>query len=147
MILTLLVACCPAALADSLPGVDNAERARTNYILKCQGCHGPNAEGSHIAQVPRMQGFAGNFLRVPGGREFMVQVPGTATAALSDPALAELLNWLLPTISKVEMPADFAPYSTEEVARLRQSPAIDVGERRAALIDALGMQGITEPDS
>ena len=143
----LTLTCNPAALADPIQGVENAERARTNYILKCQGCHGPDAEGSSIAQVPRMRGFAGNFLRVPGGREFMVQVPGSATAALSDAALTELLNWLLPTISGAELPTDFVPYTTEEVARLRKSPAIDVAERRAALIDALSEQGITEPDS
>lgn len=135
------------AFAGEPAGVENPERARTNYILSCQGCHGPNGEGSAIGLVPRMQGFVGNFLRVAGGREFMVQVPGSANAALSDTALAELLNWLLPTISGAELPPDFTPYQVDEVARLRRTPAIDVAHRRSALIEAMAKQGISVPDS
>jgi len=146
-LLPVLVVCALPALAAEQPGVENAERARTNYILRCQGCHGPNAEGSVIGHVPKMRGFVGNFLRVDGGREFLVQVPGSATAALSDAALAELLNWLLPTISAKEVPPDFTPYEAVEVGTLRKTPAIDVAARRAALIEAMARQGIIAPGS
>ncbi len=46
----------------------NANRARFNYMLNCQGCH--SADGSGIGDIPEMKNFVGNFLRVPGGREF-----------------------------------------------------------------------------
>ncbi|MEM7217064.1 MAG: hypothetical protein AAF515_01775 [Pseudomonadota bacterium] len=124
------------AAAAELPGVSNEARARTDYMLNCQGCHG--ALGHGLADVPRMQGFVGHFLKVPGGREFLVQVPGSANAAISDARLAELLNWMLPTISAGEMPADFEPYSEAEVTRLRATPAEDVVERRARLLRSIG---------
>lgn len=128
--------------AEELAGVEDASRARNNYMLNCQGCHGPNGEGNELAHVPKMQGFVGNFLKVEGGREFVVQVPGSAYAALPDDALAELLNWMLPTMSRGQMPAEFRPYRTKEVSALRQSPETDVIGRRASLIQAMQNQGV-----
>ena len=127
-----------AVCADGFPGVANDARARTNYMLNCQGCHGADGVGNAAAEVPQMKDFVGHFLKVPGGREFLVQVPGSANAAISDEALAELLNWMLPTISAQEMPADFVPYDAEEVGRLRKTPASNVIEVRAALVRAIG---------
>ena len=135
--------CAPLlAAAGELAGVEDPIRAKNNYMLNCQGCHGPLGEGNTRAEVPRMQGFVGNFLRVEGGREFMVQVPGSANTGLGDQALAELLNWMLPTMSGTSLPGRFVPYGTEEVARLRKSPEIDVIGRRAGLIEAMQAQGI-----
>ena len=134
-----------SSVAGELPGVADPERAETNYMLHCQGCHGPQGEGNARAQVPRMQGFVGNFLKVQGGRAFLVQVPGSANAALSDAALAELLNWMLPTMSASEMPADFVPYHAEEVAGLRRSREADIHTRRTALIEAIRLQGQAIP--
>ena len=94
------------------------ERARLNYALHCQGCHLPDATGLD-PDVPRMTGFVGNFLHSQAGREFVIRVPGVATAALNDADLAELVNWLLVTFSPNELPAGFEPYTAEEVAALR----------------------------
>ena len=116
------------------PGVENAERARVNYMLNCQGCHGPEGTGTLDGAVPAMKSFVGKFLSVSGGREFLVQVPGSANAALSDAALAEVLNWMLPQISPAQIPADFEPYTAAEVAALRRRPLEDVIGERAKLI-------------
>ena len=113
----------------------NAERARVNYMLNCQGCHLPDGDG--VGDIPRMKGFVGNFLRVPGGREFVVQVPGSANAALEDEALAELLNWMLVEISAAQLPENFAPYTAEEVGRYRAQPLSDVNEVRTGLIQKI----------
>jgi len=137
-----LLGAAPVSHADDLAGVEDPNRARNNYMLNCQGCHGPNGAGNSLADVPKMQGFLGNFLKVDGGRAFLVQVPGSANTALPDGALAEVLNWMLPTMSGSEMPANFTPYSPEEVSRLRQSPESDVIGRRAALIDDMRKRGI-----
>lgn len=118
-------------------GVANEARARTNYMLNCQGCHGPNGAGSRDGAVPRMQNYVGNFLKVPGGREFVVQVPGSANAALSDERLAELLNWMLATLSAEQLPADFVPFEAAEVKRLRRVPETDVVGVRAALVEKI----------
>ena len=113
----------------------NAERARVNYMLNCQGCHLPDGDG--VGDIPRMKGFVGNFLRVPGGREFVVQVPGSANAALDDDALAELLNWMLVEISASELPENFAPYTAQEVGRHRAQPLSDVNALRTQLIQRI----------
>jgi len=120
-----------------LAGVANQSRARINYMLNCQGCHGPDAQGSESANVPRMKDFVGSFLRVPGGREFLVQVPGSANASITDAELAELLNWMIPSVSANQMPAHFEPYTTEEITALRYSPEEDVMGRRAELVRAI----------
>ena len=130
-ILVLLLA---ASSVAAPPGVENAERARVNYMLNCQGCHGPEGTGTIDGAVPAMKDFVGKFLSVAGGREFLVQVPGSANAALSDAALAEVLNWMLPQISPTQIPADFEPYTTTEVAALRQTPLEDVITQRERLV-------------
>jgi mono/diheme cytochrome c family protein len=98
-------------------------RARQNYMVHCQGCHLPDASGSP-GRVPNMKDFIGNFLRVPGGREFIIRVPGAASALISDEELAELMNWLLETFSKEQLPADFKPYTAAEAGTLRKHPLI-----------------------
>lgn len=127
---------CGSLLAESgaTPGVDNPARAQVNYMLNCQGCHGPDGRGTHDGSVPVMKNFVGKFLHVEGGREYLVQVPGSANAALADDALAELLNWMIPQLSPAQVPADFVPYRTEEVSRLRSNPLENVIDTRAELI-------------
>ncbi len=132
----------PLALAEDMVGVDDPIRAGNNYMLNCRGCHGPNGNGSPVSDVPNMRGFIGNFLKVEGGREFLVQVPGSANTPLSDDALAELLNWMLSVMSGPELPADFTPYGAGEVSALRKTPEADVIGRRAALIEAMRERGI-----
>jgi hypothetical protein len=134
----LLVACLAGcgvglAVADS---EFNADRARVNYMLSCQGCHLAAGQGAHGA-VPRMSNYVGNFLRVPGGREFLVQVPGSANAAIDDAELAELLNWILMTMSPNELPDPWRRYSAEEVGGLRATPLREVEALRARLVDRI----------
>lgn len=126
-----------AASPSQLLGVNNANRAQTNYMLNCQGCHGQQGSASLDGAVPALRNYVGNFLHVPGGRAFLVQVPGSANAAISDAALAELLNWILQTQSSTELPTDFTPFTQPEVQSLRQHPESDVVGTRAALVQAI----------
>jgi hypothetical protein len=129
---TLLVSLVVAALLVSPAFAD----ARTDYMLNCRGCHGP--EGAGLAgAAPPFRGQLARFLSVPGGREYLVRVPGTAQSALSDARVASLLNWLLREFSAEQMPADFVPYREDEVARWRSSPLTDVQKTRAALLRAI----------
>ena len=68
-------------LAETYRGVENKDRAQTHYMLNCQGCHLPDGTG-YGNKVPDMKNQLGRFLTVNGGREFLVQVPGSATAPL-----------------------------------------------------------------
>ena len=133
----LLWLCAAPAHADTLPGVENTERAHVNYMLHCQGCHGPDGRGTIDDSVPQMKGFVGNFLKVDGGREFLVRVPGSANSAMTDAELAEVLNWMLPNISRAQMPANFEPYTAGEITRLRAEPLQDVLGERERLINQL----------
>ena len=124
-----------AAVADSAE--INADRARINYMLNCQGCHLP--DGGGVGDIPQMKNFVGNFLKVPGGRAFLVQVPGSANAALDDAALAELLNWMLLEISAAQLPKDFQPYTAAEVGQYRAAPLSDVNAVRLPLIQKIAL--------
>ena len=118
--------------------------ARQNYILNCQGCHLPDGSGSE-GSVPKMNDFVGYFLHVPGGREFIVQVPGAAGAPISDRELADVMNWMLLNFSKNELPDPYVPYSAEEIGKLRKEPLIDMHHRREELIARIRDKlGVTE---
>ena len=133
----VLLLLCISAAADA-----NEILARQNYILNCQGCHLPDGSGSK-GNVPKMNDFVGYFLHVPGGREFIVQVPGAASAPISDQELADVMNWMLLNFSRNELPDPFEPYSAEEIGKLREEPLIDILQRREELIvkikDKLGV--------
>ena len=122
----------------------NEVLARQNYILNCQGCHLPDGSGSK-GNVPRMNDFVGYFLHVPGGREFIVQVPGAASAPISDRELADVMNWMLLNFSRNELPDPFVPYDAEEIGELRKEPLIDIHQRREELLTQIKDKlGVTE---
>ena len=88
----------------------------------------------------------GDFLHVPGGREYLVEVPGVAASALSDAEIAQVLNWLLVTFNKAETPPDFKPYTAAEVAKYRPHQLIKITETRDDLVKRLKAKGIVVPD-
>ncbi len=111
------------------------KRSQFNYTMFCQGCHGPQGDGA--GSVPKLRNFVGNFLQVEGGREFLVQVPGSANAALDDQSLAELLNWILVTFSAEQLPSEYLRYSAEEVGALRRNPVNDIRAVRNTLLSRI----------
>ena len=127
------------ALAAVLPRTASAASPAFDYALHCQGCHLEDGRAT-AGSVPALAGSVGRLLRVPGGREYLVRVPGVAQSALDDVALAALLNWMLHRFSAEELPPDFAPYTAEEVARGRRRPLTDVDGARRALMEAIERQ-------
>ena len=115
------------------------------YTLNCWGCHKPRAEGIP-GTVPRLANSMGDFLHVPGGREYLVEVPGVAASALSDAEIAQVLNWLLFTFNKTETPPDFKPYTAAEIAKYRPHQLIKITETRDDLVKRLKTKGIVVPD-
>ncbi len=139
-----ILALAAAAMVAAAPAQAGGSPAEL-YTLNCWGCHKPHAEGIP-GTVPRLANSMGDFLHVAGGRAYLVQVPGVATAALSDAEIAEVLNWLLVTFNKAELPADFKPYTAAEVARYRAHQLIRIVETRDALVRQLKAKGIEVPD-
>ena len=111
----MLVFCQSALAEDAQP----ARSAETMWMLNCQGCHRQDASGTG-SEVPPMPGIVARFLSVPGGREYLIRVPGVATAPLSDESIAVLVNWMLKKFDPKNVPGDFIPYTGEEVASLRK---------------------------
>jgi hypothetical protein len=71
---------------------------------------------------------------VPGGREYLVRVPGSAQSPLTDSSLAEVLNWMIREFGPATVARDFVPFDAEEVARYRNPPLTDVEELRRGLL-------------
>jgi hypothetical protein len=113
-LVVVLFAAASSAAADD-------RRAHVNYMLHCQGCHLPATEGME-GKVPPMKEFVGWFLHSEEGREFLIRVPGVSQSALDDAELAELMNWILLTHSRGQLPEDFRPFSADEVGQLRGNP-------------------------
>jgi len=83
-----------------------------------------------------MPGVVARFLSVPGGREYLIRVPGVAASPLPDDTLAVLVNWMLEKFDRENIPVDFTPYTREEVSSLRKMGAYgeEAGAIRAALM-------------
>jgi mono/diheme cytochrome c family protein len=127
-----------AALALAIAGLaaaatSSAETPQVDYMLQCQGCHRADGGGTPGA-VPPLRGLVGRFLEVPGGREYLVRVPGSAQSPLDDAELAAVLNWLIERFGPVDPASGFAPYTAEEIARVRTPPLTDVERVRRELV-------------
>ena len=127
------------ALANA--AVAAPDRSRQNYIQFCAGCHQIDGSGSPGVGIPDMRGQLGYFLNSPGGRAFLVQVPGSANSPLSNAELALLLNWMLKVFSPAQVPASFVPYSADEVSSLRAQVPAAVDDLRREVTAELQRQG------
>lgn len=129
-------------VAAAAPAAGTEQRAQRNYLQFCQGCHGADGSGAPSKGIPTMRDALGRFLLVPGGREFIVQVPGVMNTPLGDAEIAELMNWLLPRVASATLPAGTAPYTADEIARLRRTRPADVPATRRAIVQAMQAAGI-----
>ncbi len=128
-IVTVLCLCLASgALAEN----PDWQRAHFNYRMSCQGCHAP--DGSGAGAVPRMKDQVGQFLETRQGREYLVRVPGSATSALDDEQLAEVLNWIIQEFAGDSAADGYQRYTPLEVARLRQEPLNEVEQYRTQLL-------------
>ena len=127
-----------AGLVLAVSGTSHAgQPPDINYKVYCQGCHVPDGTGIP-PEVPSLVADMGRFLQVEGGRAYLVQVPGTSTSPLDNADVATLLNWMLETYAHDSLPADFKPYTAEEVAVYRAELLLDPAARRGALLARLG---------
>ena len=122
-----------AAVALLAAATARAADPRVDYMLQCQGCHLADGSGAPGA-VPDLRGSLGLFLSVPGGREYLVRVPGAAQSSLSDARLAALLDWMIREFGPAGAAAQLEPYRAEEVARWRADPYAEVQTVRRELL-------------
>ena len=87
--------------------------------------------------MPALRGEMAKFLAVEGGREFLVQVPGSAQSPLTDQELADTLNWMLAQFGPADIARQHPPYTAAEVAGLRGEPLVNVQAARETLVEAI----------
>ena len=127
----------PQASEGGGAGSAGAVPARLDYMLQCQGCHLADGSGSPGA-VPDLRGSLARIASIPGGREYLVRVPGAAQSPLSDQRLAAVLDWMIREFGPAEAAAAAEPYRAEEVARWRARPYLEVESVRRALLSRDG---------
>jgi hypothetical protein len=142
-----LTAALPAAAADYEPGapLETFTGARADFAFRCKGCHGFAGEGTP-GHVPRLDGFVGFFTQAPGGRDYLMRIPGVARAKLDDARLAAVLNWMLEVYGGAAVAPGFAPYTAAEVGAARREPlTAERAPTRARLIQELRARGLIGP--
>jgi len=110
-----------------------------DYTLYCMGCHGAQAQGVP-GRIPPLAGSVSLFMRIAEGRDYLLRVPGAANSALPDVQLAAVLNWLAESYGEPGAPRP-APFTVEEVTRVRRNPLADVQARRREVIRTLAESG------
>ncbi|MAE96749.1 MAG: hypothetical protein CL910_19040 [Deltaproteobacteria bacterium] len=129
-----------AAWATDEAGARPSNEPRVDWMLQCQGCHQADGSGAPRSGVPNLVGSVARFLSVPGGREYLVRVPGASGSNLTDSELAAVLNWMVQTFGPAEHAHAAAPYTTAEVTRVRRPPLTEVEALRARLLEQLPTQ-------
>ena len=102
---------------------------RADYLLHCGGCHLPDGRGTP-PEVPSLRDELGKIVTISGGREYLVQVPGSSQAPVSDQVLANIINWILVEFNEQTLSADFVPLSEDEVSKARKFTLADPLKRR-----------------
>ena len=120
-------------------------RPAQTYAANCQGCHGEL--GSSAREMPTLAGRVGYFTRLPDGRRYLVQVPNVALNPSSDEDIASVLNWVLMTYSRAQLPEDFQPYTAAEVSELRKARIDVVAERRRIVAELVNAKQIPSADA
>lgn len=123
-----------AGLVAASEANENAAAAKKNYRLYCMGCHQADGSGSPENGIPGMRDEVGHFLKVPNGRAYLSQVPGTLNTPLGDGETAELLNWIMDNIGRTSVPADFRRYTADDVRHYRATVPQDIPGLRVDLV-------------
>jgi len=124
-------------IATTTGGVVTAAESPQNlYTLNCWGCHRANGEG--IAGTAPPLRNAADYLKVPGGREYLIRVPGVSQSLLNDADTALVMNWIIGNFSPGRVPADFKPFTAEEIHQARaEAHLYDITETRTRLLNEM----------
>ncbi len=125
LLASILFGCLLSATTNASP--------KSDYMIHCMGCHDLSGQGIP-PEVPAFDATLGNIVGKPGGRAYLIQVPGASQSPLDDERLAKVLTWLLRQFVGDDLPADFQDISTLEVNQFRPVTLTDPGLIRAKLL-------------
>jgi len=121
-------------LAAALAAADLAAAdPKTDYLLYCRGCHLRNGEAVPEANVPSLHEL-GPLLASEGGRDYIIRVPGVSQTPMSNEKLAAVLNWVMQEFNANALPADYRPFTAEEVGKARVNVLPDPKAHRARIL-------------
>jgi len=115
--------------ANSFASAEGLTRERYNWMLNCQGCHGAKGQATAI-DTPVLYKQVGRFLNVEGGRKYLVSVPGVVNAPINDAEKADLFTWIINVLDPEHKPADFKPFTEEEMTWGRNNPLLIGAQKR-----------------
>lgn len=118
----------------AMPAAATERSARTNYVLRCTGCHGMEGAGSEQAGIPDFRGYVGSFARSEEGRRYLMHVPGVTNASLGDAEVAAVMNYVIERFAGASLDSQAPAFNAEEVARLRAEPVADVVALRRTVV-------------
>ena len=133
----------PAATAPSAAPLPTPQQ---NFVLRCQGCHGADARGI-AGRVPALADTIGPLMRVASGRDFLLRVPGAANSALSDAALADVVNWLVERYASQLSSDETRVFTAADVASARGRPLTNLRVIRQQIAVELAARGIVLADA
>jgi hypothetical protein len=125
LLLTALLAVADMAAADP----------QTDYLLYCRGCHLRNGEAVPKANVPSLHELA-PLLATDEGRDYIIRVPGVSQNPMSNQRLAAVLNWVMQEFNAHALPADYRPFTADEVGEARVKVLPDPRAHRAKILGA-----------
>jgi mono/diheme cytochrome c family protein len=138
----LAVAALSVVLALGTGAVFAQDAGRSNFILRCAGCHGMDGAGSEVGGIPDFRNYVGAFAHSEDGRRYVMHVPGVIGASLSDRQIADVVNYVMAKWGEDSLPADYKPFTEAEVKTLRAEPVGDVVAYRRKVAADLMAQGI-----
>ncbi|CAN7188089.1 cytochrome c [Devosia sp. LjRoot16] len=118
------------------------QAGRSNFILRCAGCHATDGSGSEPGGIPDFRNYVGAFAQTEDGRRYLMHVPGVVSASLTDKQIADVMNYVMETWGGTSLAADHRPFTGAEVTTLRAEPVGDVVAYRRKVAADLLAQGI-----
>lgn len=112
--------------------------AQQNYFIHCMGCHGENGAGLE-GRVPDLRKDLARLAALPGGRAYILRVPGVTQTTLEPERTAEVLNYTLRAFGGAEVARRIAPFTAAEVATARSAPLLEISATRAGVLEGRGL--------
>lgn len=109
------------------------EEPKVAYWLHCAGCHGLEGHGTP-PEIPSLIDEPGRIESLPGGRDYLMRIPGVSQAGLDDGELAAVMNYVMAEFNSATTAPGFRSFSAQEMARHRQQTLLDPLRRRSEIL-------------